>query len=168
MSATVEDVYCLYCNYEEEDIIITTNSIGRIDTPLAFKFKRYVNPKVDICIICMNCVASKSNCYLTECGHTFHKTCLSNYFHHIQLKYHPHNLKCPLCRANLGYPEFHQKYNYFHPAFNSLDLIENINDSLLITNDLLHICRKGNQSHYLGLNNDCQSCLYYRKEGVIL
>lgn len=48
------------------------------------------------CAICMDDIQTHTNCTTTECGHTFHASCLfRNLFH---------RLECPMCRAALVSP----------------------------------------------------------------
>lgn len=46
------------------------------------------------CPICMEIVSPKINCLITECGHTFHTSCLLNNIIH-------NKLGCPYCRKEL-------------------------------------------------------------------
>lgn len=137
-------------------------------------FKRKLNNKMyiwtqDRCVICLYNIGFKSNAYLSDCGHSFHKKCLTNYYHYIKMISNK-NFKCPLCRSNLGSPDFNTLYNSLHKDFNSLDMLEtiniNINDNYL---EMIHIC-KGigtSKKHYLGLNSNCKYCLNYRENGTI-
>ena len=158
---------------KEEDIfnICETNCCGD-NNKLLFPqtignndFKRKLNNKMYIwsqetCIICMDKIQTISNAYLTDCGHSFHKKCLTQYFHYIQMVSNK-NLKCPICRCNLGKPILNERYNFCHSSINSLDILEDFNV------EMLHICRSftNKKNHYLGINSNCEKCIYYRKYG---
>lgn len=49
--------------------------------------------QVQMCAICMDDIDECKNCTTTECGHTFHSTCI---FQNLC-----HRLECPMCRAEL-------------------------------------------------------------------
>lgn len=141
------------CKYNE---LVLPNKIGN-------NFKRTLKNKMYIwayesCVICMNEILHKTDAYLSDCGHTFHKNCLTNWKHYIEIKSN-RNLKCPMCRCNLGMPELNEKYNLSHKEANALDLLENINI------EMIHICKSS--KHYLGMNSKCNKCLEYRKSGFI-
>ena len=146
-----------------KDILI--KSFARTDHKKCFNLlnKSYIKIN-DKCMICISSVSSINNAYLTECGHTFHKSCLSNYFHFLKFK-KPHKLilNCPLCRSNLGSPEliFTPFYNCFS-NINYLDLLENISSQNF--NELIHICSsQRHYSHYLGCLSNCEICRNYRE-----
>lgn len=185
MSNTLEDIFCLHernrnhyvecttktiCGHEcicYCDQLLLPDTIGRLESDFSYslKTKMYINPN-EICIICMTKIELKSDAYLTECGHSFHKHCLSNYFQHIKLMTNK-NLKCPMCRTNLGYPDFYYKYNLSNKEANGLDMLENIYLPNDINSDMLHICRNNLTlpKHYLGMNKHCDRCQLYRKTG---
>lgn len=148
------------CVYDQ---LIIPPSIGNNDFKRNIYNKMYISPNEN-CIICMQQINIKSDAYLTDCGHSFHKFCLSNYFQYINLVSNK-NLKCPMCRTNLGQPCFYEKYNMFHEKANGLDMLENINMSQC---HFIHICKNSKSEHYLGINSNCEKCLNYRKNGNIL
>ena len=49
--------------------------------------------QVQTCTICMDDIEECKNCTTTECGHTFHSTCI---FQNLC-----HRIECPMCRAEL-------------------------------------------------------------------
>lgn len=158
VSCVTPDICETNCNCYYNQLILP-KSIGNND------FKRKINNKMyiwsqEICIICMDKINIKSNAYLSDCGHCFHKKCITNYFHHLKL-ITCKSMNCPICRCNLGYPLLNERYNIYHKDINSLDILEDINI------EMLHICdsttRKNN--HYLGMNPNCDKCINYRKNG---
>jgi hypothetical protein len=158
ISCTTPDICESNCSCHYNQLILP-ESIGNND------FKRKLNNKMyvwtqETCIICMDKINLKSNTYLSDCGHCFHKKCITNYFHHIKM-ISSKNMKCPICRCNLGNPVLNEKYNSFHKDANSLDILENYSI------EMLHICdspsTRGN--HYLGMDSNCEKCMNYRKNG---
>lgn len=144
------------CHYNQ---LILPKLIGNIS------FERNINNKMyvwseEVCIICMDKIELKSNAYLSNCGHCFHKKCMINYFHHIQMVSNK-NLSCPLCRCNLGSPILNERYNLYHTSMNSLDTLEDLNI------EMLHICKSSTtrNNHYLGMDSNCNKCINYRKYG---
>lgn len=151
------------CYYNQ---LVLPNKIGNNDFDREFSNKMYIWSK-DTCIVCMSQIINKNDAYLTDCGHGFHKCCLSYYFHHIKMVSNK-NLNCPLCRTNLGHPEFYERYNVYHEDINGFDILENKNiDGHNL--EMLHICKNNDMSlkHYLGMNSECYKCLDYRKNGLI-
>ena len=144
------------CQYDQ---LVLPESIGNND------FKRKLNNKMyvwsqETCIICMDKINLKSNAYLSDCGHCFHKNCIVNYFHYIKMISRK-NMKCPICRCNLGNPVLNKRYNIFHKDMNFLDMLEDLNI------EFLHICESSTieNNHYLGMNSNCSQCINYRKNG---
>jgi hypothetical protein len=182
-SKTVEDVFCINernrniyikcttktscklnctCYYNQ---LVIPNAIGRNDFNRKLSNKMYICPNEDICTICMDNINTKSDAYLSDCGHPFHKKCFSNYFQHIQIIGNT-NLKCPMCRTNLGAPCFYEKYNMYNFDANALDMLENANELCI---DMLHICSDENAltKHYLGTNKTCVKCKIYQDKGQL-
>ena len=149
------------CYYDQ---LIIPNSIGNTDFKRKLNNKMYISPD-ETCIICMQKVNVKSDAYLTDCGHSFHKICLSNYYEYIELISNK-NLKCPMCRSNLGQPCFYEKYNLFHADANGLDMLENLN---ILQCNIIHVCKniETYPKHYLGTKSICKKCVLYRKNGII-
>lgn len=146
------------CCYHNQ--LVIPKSIGNND------FKRKLNNKMYIwiqekCIICMNKIQLKSNAYLTDCGHCFHKECLTKYFHYIQMISN-NSMKCPICRCRLGNPVLNERYNIYHKDIKSLDILEDLNI------EMLYICKSSTtrSNHYLGMNSNCDKCKNYRKTGL--
>ena len=52
--------------------------------------------QVQTCAICLDDIQECKNCTTTECGHTFHSTCI---FQNLC-----HRLECPMCRTELIAP----------------------------------------------------------------
>ena len=128
--------------------------------------KCYIKPG-DTCSICLCGIYNKKNSYLTDCVHCFHRSCISEYYHHKLLANKVSCLECPNCRCRLGNPSFYSIYNMFHKDSNYLDLVENVQHfENKLFGDMLDICHNNtNESHYLGMNNKCSTCVNYQKYG---
>lgn len=128
----------------------------------AFHNKTYVKYD-DKCSICVDCIGPAHKAFITECGHIFHRTCLSEYFHFLKLNKHKLCLICPICRANLGSPEFFglRYYSDLSTDYKGLDLLENYSNPNNF-NDMVHICNSNHiRPHYLGINTNCMKCKLY-------
>ena len=120
------------------------------------------------CPICYEEIMTKSTAFITNCGHSFHKSCLSKY---IETKWlsttYISTARCPMCRCSLGHPEFDQRYrsSYFncnHSNDNELDKLE---DFWLTKDYKLPVFCSHGYNHYLGLNKNCFICKGYREKG---
>lgn len=158
ISCATPDICQSNCNCHYNQLVLP-ESIGNNDFTRKINNKMYVWSQ-ETCIICMDKINLKSNAYLTDCGHCYHKKCLTNYFHHIRMNTSK-NMKCPMCRCNLGSPILNERYNLYHKDMNSLDTLEDFNI------EMLHICESSTRenNHYLGMDSNCSKCIYYRKYG---
>jgi hypothetical protein len=156
-----DDVFHLYEKNNSYCSPCLPLTIGEQDIPCRFQVKTYIKIGHE-CSVCLEGIIHKTNAYLTRCGHAFHKTCLTNVFK-SKWETNPFSeIKCPLCRAGLGFPDLFVRYStIFWQIDNQLDKLENF----WITKDCLipDMCERG--KHYLGMNNNCQMCLQYRETG---
>ena len=156
---------CNICICNDNNITIPKN-IGRNDVTCSINKKCYINPLNDKCPICFDLINKKNNAFLTDCGHTYHKSCLSQYLTINRLHNPSKHLDCPICRCKLGLPDFDEYiYNINHKNCNFIDIIENF----WMTNNIEgHICSNINiKGHYLGTNNNCLIFLLYKNKGFI-
>jgi hypothetical protein len=153
-----------YCHLKQDVIPFT---IGDQYVPCDFKIKCYIKPHEE-CPICYEEIMTKSTAFITNCGHSFHKSCLSKY---IETKWlsttYISTARCPICRCSLGHPEFDQRYrsSYFncnHSNDNELDKLE---DFWLTKDYKLPVFCSHGYNHYLGLNKNCFICKGYREKG---
>ena len=134
-------------------------TIGNDEVPCNIKRKCYIKQGEE-CPICMEKILSKSNAYLSVCGHCFHKLCIFKCMETKWVNSYASNFNCPMCRKNLG-TEIHEtnrRYNFYSTndkKYNYLDMLEDF----WIQKDLSlgHICDK-NYNHYLGMNTKCIRC----------
>jgi hypothetical protein len=142
-------------------------TIGDQCVPCDYKTKCYIKPG-DECPICYDKIMTKSNAFITNCGHHYHKKCL---FKYIESKWlstsYTTVVRCPMCRSSLGHPEFTQRYrsSYFSYQYeydNGLDKLEDF----WVSSDykLPNFCSNG-YDHYLGLDKKCLMCEIYREKG---
>lgn len=143
------------------DAIVQPFTIGEKDVICDFKRKCYIKPGEE-CPICFDKINSKKEAYLTPCGHSFHKSCLSNTFISKWEQKACSNLRCPMCRANLGCnPSLINRYNSDY----SLDILENF----WITKDFetpIFCSYKVKHGHFLGMNKECKNCKHYIITGM--
>jgi hypothetical protein len=117
------------------------------------KFKHYIKIGEE-CSICYECIYHKKNAYLTTCGHSFHRTCISKW---LIATYEAGD--CPICRQDIGYYE-----GNIYNSKNSLDKIEDLwlNYDKILPELCCEYIRKNN--HIKGFNKNCDKCLKYRNK----
>ena len=148
------------CCCESSDPVLPI-TIGNQEDPCRFKVKTYIKFGEE-CPICFDPIEHKKNAYLTGCGHSFHRKCL---FNTIQAKWETKpfsTIRCPMCRASLGYPEMFERYLYSYDRNNSLDKLEDYWLSKEFR--MPEFCSSG--KHYLGMKNNCNQCINYRNNGT--
>jgi hypothetical protein len=159
-----EECYC-YLN-----VPVLPITIGDQFSCCNFKIKTYINPQEE-CSICLEQISTKSNAYLTNCGHAFHKSCLFKSYEISFNQYRPltsnlynfFKFNCPLCRKHINYPDFYCRYpqwSVLREDKNYLDVLEEFWLSKDYT--IGQLCYRSNNKHYLGMNNNCKYCLDYR------
>ena len=144
-----------YCHL---DVPVLPITIGNQFSPCNIKIKTYINPQEE-CSICLEQIMNKSNAYLTNCGHAFHKSCL---FKSYEIISDPNKFSCPLCRKHIFYPDFYCRYpqwGVFRTYKNYLDVLE----EFWLSKDYTMVKLCSSDKHYLGMNNNCVKCLEYRK-----
>ena len=144
-----------YCYIDD---IVYPITVGDQDVKCIFKVKSYIKIGEE-CPICMEGIFHKINAYITGCGHSFHRKCLSKVFQ-TKWKTKAYSvLRCPICRASQGFPDMFSRYNI---NSGELDNLENF----WITKD----CQMGtfcNINHYIGMKKNCLRCINYRNTGEI-
>lgn len=146
-----------YCSYNE---VVIPNTIGFTDVKCDIKRKTYIKQGEE-CSICLEPIMRKSEAYLTDCGHGFHKLCM---FKSFQIKWAIRkgaNFQCPVCRSFLSLPHIPEKYNAFSFDINELDKLEDFWNC--IDYQLCYYC---DNNHIEGTNKDCILCTNYRKYGT--
>ena len=108
------------------------------------------------CPICYECIIHKNEANLTNCGHAFHYKCIIDYDYHCSFQGDLNKgAYCPICRQEIGY--FSELKNKFFNACNRLDKLEDMNNTLHITNPLFCFsCKK-----VKGINKNCKTCKDY-------
>ena len=177
---TAEDVFALY-ETKVNDISVSVTplipkSIGNIDVPCSIKRRCYIKPGEE-CPICIESILTKTNAFLTCCGHAFHKSCI---FKCVEKKWeekYPGTFYCPVCRTYLGCDVHDMNERYVIPSINDdfegensfkgensfegvkklnyLDILENF----WLTKDLsLALPCRNRYDHYVGMKKDCYRC----------
>jgi hypothetical protein len=168
----LEDIYNLYeneCDNDNDKLLIPLK-IGNNEGTPKLNIKMYINPFKEECPICYEKIIRKSDAYLTECGHSFHKICILKSYEAKQLIKPNSMFRCPYCRSSVGpdVENFGERYNIFYTEnymtlsnkfkINHLDNLENFwmrNDYIIPL-----ICKN---KHYLGMNNNCNICRLHRQ-----
>ena len=143
-----------YCWTEE---VVNPTTIGYTISSPTLGVKTYIafNEK---CPICLSGITHKSNAYLTECGHSFHRKCMYKAFVACWGRQYLAPFKCPICRDCIGVPAIELKYN----STNFLDELENYEQCKEYYS---HFTCDNGYNHKIGFKKDCKSCLKYRKTG---
>jgi len=160
-----------YCRFNVSVLPIT---IGDQFNSCHFRRKRYINPYEE-CRICLDSIMKESDAYLTNCGHSFHKSCLFKLYE-IGINMHrPYivngirkyfQLNCPLCRNHIIYPEFYCRYPQWTVIYNKKNFLDVLEEFWLSKEySIIQICNEGNANHGLGMNKNCIKCLQYRNSG---
>lgn len=151
-----------YSEISKTKSVISSNKIyDKIDIPKTIeenlKIKHYIKIG-ELCSICYDNINHKNNAYLTDCGHSFHKTCINKWL--IETKMEGN---CPICRQDIG---FYEEERYNPDTKNLLDKIE---DLWLNYDKLYPIYCEYNYKyiHIKGFNKYCNDCLKYRKYGKL-
>lgn len=127
------------------------------------KTKHYLEIGTE-CAICLDQINHKKDAFLTECGHSFHYSCMQK---NDERNYSKMGW-CPLCRQSAGhYMELKNIYINTNISKNGLDTLENFWDS--IETEIPEKCYTDweyyEDIHDLGFNKNCKSCKNYRKTG---
>jgi len=193
--STAEDVFCLYernsryyhdCNLKnciEECNDCWSNdcychlkqtvrpfTIGDQNVPCSLKIKCYVKPGEE-CPICYEEIMTKSSAFITNCGHPFHKKCLSKYIESKWLSSsYTSTARCPMCRCSLGDPDFVQRYRatYFSYNYKNDNELDKLEDFWISKDYKLPTFCSNRYDHYLGLDKFCFICKSYREKGDII
>lgn len=156
--------YSLYDENGEKNILpVFPETIGNPFIKCSFKRKVYIRPGEE-CSICYDKIMTKTNAWLTPCGHSFHKKCLFMSYE-IKRQINPYcSLKCPLCRTNLGLDIKELGYRYRYVFSNQLDNLENF----WIRKDFIccDICPAKN-FHYIGMKKDCKYCKKFQNGDLL-
>jgi hypothetical protein len=109
------------------------------------------------CAICLSSIFRVKNCWITKCGHAFHKKCLREWIYH-SLK--TSESSCPECRGEMGCCEYLDGINFVVQPYiqNFCDLIEEVD------NLLPQLCFSCHQN--LGMNfKHCDECKHFIDHG---
>ena len=155
---------CL-CHHNQ---IVTPQEIGEWWQPVTLKTRSYIRIGSK-CSICLCSIIHKRNAWITYCGHSFHRTCLMQsyevYMKNPNICHYTNVMPCPICRSELptcccGYitDRYHTIYE---DKPNYLDKLENFE----ILKDLSTPIECYKCPKYIGMNNNCDECKDYQKNG---
>ena len=161
-----------YCHVNVSVLPIT---IGDQLSSCNMRTKRYINPQEE-CSICLCQINKESDAYITNCGHSFHKSCLFttyeiNFYQHKRTEtnvFKYFQFKCPICRKHIISPDFYCRYPQWcvlPDKRNYLDVLEEF--WLSKDYNMVQLCCKSNDAHYLGMKKNCGDCAEYRNSGRI-
>lgn len=153
-----------YCHFKQE---VKPFTIGDQDTPCDVKIKCYIKPGEE-CPICYEEIMTKSSAFITNCGHPFHKKCLSKYIESKSLSIsYTSTSRCPMCRCCLGDPDFIQRYraSYFFYNYKNDNELDKLEDFWISKDYRLPSFCSNRYDHYLGCNKYCLLCKNYVETG---
>jgi hypothetical protein len=74
------------------------------------KIKHYIKIGEE-CPICYEAIYNRKNAFLTDCGHSFHYSCIINYDY--KNSFVKNGVFCPICRQDMGnYNDLKDNYKY--------------------------------------------------------
>jgi hypothetical protein len=128
-----------------------------LDYRIEEKEKRFLKTKCYIkfgeeCSICYEPIYSKPNAFLTDCGHCFHKTCMSKWLISTFLEG-----SCPICRQDVGFFEFER-----YVSKKGLDGLEEfeLNKNIRLPE---YCCNDDDKLHIMGIDKNCPNCIIWRE-----
>jgi hypothetical protein len=133
----------------------------------------------EACLLCDNEIIHKENAYLAACGHAFHRKCIYNYIHDLDLKIGGGvPFVCPIkdCRepqepaADLDYYSCNPILINGKKKVNVLDMLENFWRTIGLSHDgFPRVCFSPYvtlvKTHYEGMSKECMDCERYRMNG---
>jgi len=175
---TIEDVYHphernrWFYEKEEELEVCPINIVDDISGHIISKEKT-VNENLKIkhyikigeeCPLCYEPIWFKRDAFLTDCGHSFHLSCIHSY--DMANIYNNGNLGvwCPMCRSDMGL--YGDSGRIYFNSSKGLDKLEDFwsNIQYKIPRLCLHPTE---QFHIIGLKKTCFVCVDYRKTGYV-
>jgi hypothetical protein len=119
------------------------------------KVKHYIKIG-DECPICYETINTNKDSYLTDCGHSFHYSCIINYDYNSIKN---HNISCPICRQYMGnYIDIKDKYSNSNNELDKLEDFEN-NMKIKLPNICFNFHKFKYNNHYHRMNyNNCFYC----------
>ena len=140
-SLTLDDVYHDYdsnynynvsCEYQGDNKI--TKTMVLYNPKRKIRRNIYENLKVkhyikigETCPICYEDINNRRDGFLTDCGHSFHYSCIINYdYCIIKNKINNYNISCPVCRQYMGrFDDIKDRYPYSNYQLDKLEDFEN-------------------------------------------
>lgn len=137
-SLTLDDIYDADNNISSENqgynkickYNITYNPKRKIKRNIYenLKVKHYIKIGEE-CPICYESINNKHDSYLTDCGHSFHYSCIINYEYCITKNNKDnYNICCPLCRQYMGY--YDNIKDKYPKSKNQIDKLEDFENNI--------------------------------------
>ncbi len=150
------------------DMPVLPQDIAEWWVPIKLNVRAYIHIG-STCPICLTSINHKRNAWITNCGHSFHRSCLmqsyNSYMNNPNIIKYTNCMPCPMCRYELptcccGFEIEKYQQIYGEPR-RELDYLENFEmlKDLLIPEEC-YKCKK-----YLGMNNNCKECKKYQTNG---
>ena len=123
------------------------------------KVKHYIKIG-DNCPICFDEINHRKNAFLTDCGHSFHYSCIMKY--EYSTYFTTNGIMCPVCRQDMGnYSDMKDLYPYSKNEFDKLSDFENNLKTKIpkMCFDFLNF--RFNNHFHLTQFNSCMYCRLY-------
>lgn len=174
-SLTLDDVYHDYDTNHKYNISCEYQGDNKITkTMISYNPKRkirrniYENLKVkhyikfgETCPICYDSINNRKDSFLTDCGHSFHYSCIIDYdYCIIKNNLNNYNICCPICRQYMGkYNDIKDRYPY---SKNEIDKLEDFENNIKIK--IPNVCFDFHQIKYKNhfSRMDYNNCFYCR------
>jgi hypothetical protein len=175
-SLTLEDIFddyhnnkiCISCNKQGDNAISKFNMEYydggsfiyrrkiRKNAITNLKIKHYIKIG-DCCSICFDEINHRRDAFLTDCGHSFHYSCIMNY--EYKTYFTINGILCPICRQDMG--NYNDIKNIYHYSKNEIDKLINFETNYKtkipkICFDLFNL--KFNDHFHLTHYNSCIFC----------
>ncbi len=144
-----DEYYYINAFYVYPYDICNDDRIHKKDIYNNLKIKHYIKFGEE-CSICYEPIYSKPNAFLTDCGHCFHKTCISKW-----ISIQNFNRDCPICRQNIGFTDFDRYVS--NKGLDGLEEFE-LNKDIIFP----EVCSY-DVNHFIGMNKNCSNCMWWRK-----
>jgi len=139
-----------FCIYESYNRKIRKNIYDNL------KIKHYIKFGEE-CPICYDKIIHRNNAFLTDCGHSFHYSCIMTYDYNNAFM--DNGISCPCCRSDMGlYENLKDK---FKNSLNNFDILEDFERNIKIKTPKIcynfHLYKFNDHFHLINYKN-CYYC----------
>jgi len=127
------------------------------------KIKHYIKIGEE-CPLCYEPIWYRRDAFLTDCGHSFHLSCIHSYEMANMFDDGAFGISCPMCRSDMGL--YGDNGRIYFNSSKGLDKLEDFWNNIQYKRPTLCGHQYNPQhisDHILGLNNRCYYCIKYRK-----